>query len=298
MDEVSGPSYRQCEKYTLYSSATISAYPNTYCMNESLKQFMDQYGRWVGFAALAVLVLLSLFLLVKTVDAFERMGKSPYAGPNTITVTGTGRAETPPTIARVVFTVEETASTVAEAQDKATTRATAALDAIHDLDISEDDIQTTGYYTNPQYETQQPCRPGMVCAQGSPRIVGYQVSQTITVKIRNTDRAGEVLAVLGEAGVQNISGPNFEVDDDSEVMAEAREEAIKDAHKQAKMLAKQLRVRLGDVVTFYEDGGYPSPMYDGFGKGGVMEASVRSAVPLPQGQEESVVTVSVTYEIK
>jgi len=269
-------------------------------MNQSLRQFLDSYGRWVGFAALAVLVLLALFLLVKTVDAFDRMGKSPYSGPNVITVTGTGKAETPPTIARIVFTVEETAGTVAEAQDKASLKATAALDALHDLDIPDDDMQATGYQTNPQYETPQPCRPGVICTQNSPRIIGYQVSQTVTVKIRNTDRAGEALQALGTTGVQNISGPNFEVDDDSEVMAEARGKAIEDARVQAKTLAKQLGVRLGEVVAFSENGGgYPMPMYESAAKGGIAtDMAVRNVVPLPQGQEESVVTVSVTYEIK
>jgi len=268
-------------------------------MNQSLKGFLDTHGKWLGFAGMAVLVLLALFLLVKTVDAFDRMGKSPYSGPNVITVTGTGKAETPPTIARIIFTVEETAGTVAEAQSKASVKTTAALDALHDLDIPDDDMQATGYQTNPQYEAPQPCRPGVICTQGSPRIIGYQVSQTVTVKVRVTDRTGEVLQALGTAGVQNISGPNFEVDDDSEVMAEARGKAIEDARQQAKTLAKQLGVRLGDVVSFSESG-YPTPMYESFGKGGgAMDMDVRSAIPpLPQGQEESVVTVSVTYEIK
>lgn len=271
-------------------------------MNESLKNFLGDQRKLLSYALLAVLVLLALFLLAKTVDAFDRMGKSPYAGPNVITVTGTGKAETPPTIAHVSFTVQETAGTVAEAQDAASKKTTAALDAIHALGIEDKDVQTAGYQTNPQYETPQPCRPGMVCTQGSLKIIGYQVSQTVTVKVRNTALAGDVLAALGTAGVQNISGPDFQVDDDSEVMAEARGKAIEDARNNAEELAKQLHVRLGDVVSFSENGGYPTPMYESMNKafGGVAMdmAAPRPAVPLPQGQNESVVTVSVTYEIK
>ena len=267
-------------------------------MNQSFKQFLDSYGRWVGFAALAVLVLLALFLFAKTIDAFDRMGKSPYAGPNVITVTGTGKAQTPPTIATVVFTVQETAATVAEAQDQASSRTRAALEAIRDLGVSDDDVQAANYQTNPQYEYPQPCMPGVPCPRSEPRIIGYQVSQTVTVKIRNTDMAGEALQALGTAGVQNISGPNFAVDDDSEVMEEARGKAIEDARKQAKVLAKQLGVRLGDVVSFSESGG-ATPYY-GMGGGVMMDMAVRSSMPppLPQGQEESVVNVSITYEIK
>ncbi|HEY0010964.1 MAG TPA: SIMPL domain-containing protein [Candidatus Paceibacterota bacterium] len=270
-------------------------------MNETLKKLTNDYGRLLAYAAFAVLVLLALFLLAKTVDAFDRMGKSPYAGPNVISVSGTGKAQTPPTIARVLFTTQETAATVAEAQERASTRTRTALEAVRALGIEDADVQAASYQTYPQYAQPQPCVPGAICNQGNTRIVAYQVSQSVTVKIRNTDAAGEVLQALGNAGVQNIQGPNFEVDDDSAVMEEARGEAIKDARDNARMLARQLGVNLGDVVSFSESGTpYPMPAY-GMGGGVMMDAtSARSekAVPLPQGQNESVVTVTVTYEIE
>lgn len=267
-------------------------------MNESLKNFLNDHGRLLAYAGTIVLVLLALFLLAKTVDAFDRMGKSPYAGPNVITVTGTGKAETPPTIARVMFTVQETAGTVAAAQDAASTRTRSALDALRALGIEDKDVQATGYQTNPQYENPQPCIPGAICTQNSPRIIGYQVSQTITVKVRNTDMAGDVLQALGDAGVQNISGPNFEVDDESDVLEEARGKAIEEARENARVLARQLGVRLGDVVAFSENGS-PIPYY-GMGGGAAMDMAERSVAnpPLPQGQNESVVNVTITYEIK
>lgn len=266
-------------------------------MNDSAKTFLNEYGRWIGIAAAAALAMLALFLLVKTFDAIDRFGKSPYAGPNVITVTGTGKAATPPTIAEVVFTVQETAGTVEAAQEAATARTNSALDAIQALDIANEDIQTSGYNVYPQYENPQPCFPGTICAQGSPNIIGYQVSQTITVTIRDVAKAGNVLAALGEAGVQNISGPDFRVDDDSEVLAEARGKAIDDAREKAEELAKQLGVDLGDVVSFSENGG-PYPMYNSFdAKGGVAMEAASMAPRLPIGESESTVTVSVTYEI-
>jgi hypothetical protein len=268
-------------------------------MNDTLKRILNDYGRLLAYAALAVLVLLALFLLAKTVDAFDRMGKSAYAGPNVITVTGQGKAETPPTIARITFTVQETAGTVAAAQDEASKRTTSALDAIRALGIEDKDVRAEGYQTNPQYANPTPCVPGTPC-QGTPRITGYQVSQTIAVKVRNTDAAGEVLQALGTAGVQNLSGPSFEVDDESDVMREARGKAIEDARKNAHMLARQLHVHLGDVVSFSENGNpaYPVPAY-GMGGGVMMDVAAQRAesVPLPQGQNESVVNVTITYEI-
>jgi hypothetical protein len=195
--------------------------------------------------------------------------------------------------------VQESAATVAEAQDAASKRTTAALDAVRALGIEDKDVRAEGYQTNPQYANPSPCAPGQPC-NGTPRITGYQVSQTIAVKIRNTNAAGEVLQALGTAGVQNVSGPSFEVDDESSVMQEARGKAIEDARKKAHTLARQLHVHLGDVVSFSENGnpGYPVPAY-GMGGGVMMDVAAQRAesVPLPQGQNESVVTVSITYEI-
>ncbi|HEX8591345.1 MAG TPA: SIMPL domain-containing protein [Candidatus Paceibacterota bacterium] len=269
-------------------------------MNESWKSFINDHGRVLAYAAAAALLLLAVFLLVKTVDAMDRMGKSPYAGPNVITVTGEGKAETPPTIARVMFTVQETAATVAAAQEAADKRSRTALDGVRSLGVEDKDVRADAYQVNPQYENPQPCVPGRECVQ-NPRIIGYQVAQTVTVKVRNTNIAGEVIQALGTAGVQNISGPNFEVDDDSDVMREARAKAIEDARQKAKELARQLHVRLGDVVSYGENGGpYPMPTA-GIGKGGVMMDSMarsEAATPLPQGQNESTVMVTVTYEIK
>lgn len=250
------------------------------------------------YAVLAVLVLLAVFLLVKSWDT--AFGYAPNKPINTITVEGTGKAVAVPDIARISFTVVESAADVAAAQKAATDRTNAALAALKDAGIEEKDIKTAYYSVSPKYEYDSPCPPGAMCAaivRSSPRIVGYDVSQSIDVKVRKTDQAGEILGLLGNLGVQNISGPNFTVDDEDAVRAEARGEAIKEAQAKAKVLAKQLGVRLGPVMSFSENGG-PYPMY-GYGKGGVaMDAAVESAPTLPTGENETNVTVMITYEIR
>lgn len=250
-------------------------------------------------ALLAVLVLLALFLLAKTWDA--AFGRGPNEPMNLITVTGTGEAVVIPDVAQVDFTVTEQGATVTEAQTKATEKANAALEYLKQQGIEDKDVKTTYYSVNPRYEyNNQSCAYGMPCppVSSSPKIIGYEVSQSVQVKIRDTAKAGQVLEGLGSLNVQNISGPNFTVDDEDAVRAEAREAAIKEAREKAKVLAKQLGVRLGKTVSFYENEG-PYPMY-GYGKGGAMESDIRvSAVAptLPTGQNETEVSVSITYEI-
>ena len=262
-------------------------------MNQLVNELSS--NRVARIAAIAVLVFLALFLLVKTWDAaFGRDISDPY---NTITVEATGRAAMVPDTAKITFTVIESSNEVAAAQTAATTKTDAALAAIKDLGIEERDVKTLYYNVSPRYDyNQQPCYPGMICPSGSPRITGYDVSQTIEVKVRKTENAGAVLAALGGLGVQNITGPEFVVDDETAVSSEARAEAIEKARAKAKDLAKQLNVRLGKVVSFSE--GAPGDMY-GYGKGGMMDAAVAQSAPtLPTGENETEITVMITYEIR
>lgn len=265
-------------------------------MNESLKDTLVHASRPVRFAAAVALTVLALFLLVKTADAISRFGLADNAPVNTITVTGTGKASTAPTIAHVSFTVQETGAVISEVQATATKKTDAALLALKEMSIDEKDITTSGYSVSPQYENAQPCYGGM-CPPASSKIIGYQVSQSVEVKVRDVSKAGEVLGKLGTAGVQNISGPNFMVDDDSTVKDEAREMAIKEAQAKARILAKQLHVDLGSVVSFAEtSGGYPMPMYSK--AGAMMDLAEVSAPTLPVGTQETNMTVSITYEIR
>lgn len=253
-------------------------------------------NRAARIAVVAVLALLALFLLVKTWDtAFGRDISDPY---NTITVEGTGRAALVPDTARITFTVTESAAAVADAQKAATEKMDAALASLDGQGIDERDVKTLSYNVSPKYEYPQMC-VGMICppVQGSPRIVGYDVSQTVQVKVRETDKAGDVLAALGGLGVQNISGPEFVVDDETAVEAEARAEAIEEARTKAKALAKDLGVHLGKIVSFSE--GSAGEFYGYGGKAmSAMDASPMSAPSLPVGENETEMTVMITYEIR
>ncbi len=264
-----------------------------------MNQFVTELSsnRTARLAGVSVLILLALFLLVSTWDkAFGRDVSDPY---NTITVEGTGSAAMVPDTARITFTVMESAEAVADAQTAATAKTDAALAALEEMGVEERDIKTLSYNVSPKYQYPQPCY-GMICPQSSPRIIGYDVMQTVEVKVRETAKAGDVLAALGGLNVQNISGPEFVVDDESEVKNEARAEAVEEAREKAKELAKQLGVSLGKVVSFSEM--MPGDPYYGYGyagKGGMMDAAVAQSAPtLPAGENETEITVMITYEIR
>jgi len=255
----------------------------------------------VRIAIIGVLAILALYLLVLTIGGAQNLGRPSTPPTNVITVSGMGKAAAAPNIADITFSVTETAATVAGAQSAATDKNNAALAAVKKLGIDDKDVRTVSYNVSPHYSYPSPCPPGSLCPQyvdGNPKITGYDVSETIDVKVRDTSKAGDVLQALGTLGVQNIYGPNFVVDDSQTVTDEARGKAIADARARAQTLANQLGVHLGQIVSYSEGGGgYPMPVYAAYGKGGAT-ADVATAPSLPTGENETTVNVTITYEIR
>ena len=263
--------------------------------NQSTNEIFAKAG--VRVALIGVLSILSLFLFAKTWATVEALGRTDISNLPTITVTGTAKASATPNIAQIGFIIEEKGATGEDAQNLATKRTDSALAALKKLAIAEKDIKTTGYQVTPDYETKA-CPPGVYCPQTNGKIVGYRVSQSVEVKVRDTAKTGDLLQALTALGVQNISGPNFMVDDQSVVQAEARGKAIVDARAKAQVLASQLGVHLGKVVGFSENGGVAYPMFaQGMSKTATAD-SVAPAPSLPTGENETNATVTVTYEIR
>ena len=251
----------------------------------------------IRVAVIGTLSILTLFLYAKTREIIEGFGKVNVAEIATITVNGTATATAIPNIAHVSFTVEEMGVTGEEAQNKATKITNNALTEIKKRGIADKDVQTSGYQVSAQYET-KPCVPGGPCTTNTGKIAGYSVSQSVEVKIRDTAKTGEILQALTGLGVQNVSGPDFRVDDATALNTDARAKAIVDAQTKAAVLARQLGVRLGRVVGFLENTGNAYPMMD---KGVVKANAMNSVAPaptLPMGESETTANVSVIFEIR
>lgn len=256
----------------------------------------------VRIALVGALSILALFLLAETISIAQGFGRSGVPATDTITVNGEGQATIAPDVARITFTVENSALTVSDAQKKTTDQANAAIAYSKEQKISDKDIKTLSYNIYPQYSYPNPCSPGMVCPlyTSSPKITGYQVSQSIQVTVRDLSTVGTLLGGFGKLGVQNLNGPAFALDDPTAGYDAARADAIQKAKTEAMQLADQLGVRLGKIVNFSESsGGYAYPMYyrEGMGMGGDMKSGV--VVPqVPTGENSYTSSVSVTYEIR
>lgn len=258
-------------------------------------------GNSVRTAFTAVLGVLALFLFVQTILAVRNFGRPNVPATDTVTVQGSGQATLPPDVARVSFTVENTKATVAEAQAATTKQANAAIEYVKGQGIAEKDVKTLFYNISPQYSYPNPCPVGALCPEytRAPKVIGYQVSETVQVTVRDLSAVGELLGGLGKLEVQNLNGPAFALDDPTAGYDAARADAIAKAKAQANLLAKQLGVRLGKIVNFSESsGGYPYPMY-AMGRGGEMDVKSSAPVPnIPTGENTYNASVSITYEIR
>lgn len=254
----------------------------------------------VRVALVGVLSILALFLLAQTMITAGNFGRPGNPATDTITVQGTGQATLPPDVARVSFTVQNTATTVAAAQEATTKQANKALDFVKEQGVAEKDVKTLSYNISPQYSYPNPCTKGEICPDyysGTPKVTGYQVSETVQVTMRDLTLVGAMLGGLGKLGVQNVNGPDFALDDSTAGYDAARADAINKAQVQATVLSKQLGVRLGKIVNFSESsGGYPYPM--AYGLGGDMEVSKASSPNVPVGENTYNASVSITYEIR
>lgn len=260
-------------------------------------EFFKRRGLYV--AAVVALGLLSLFLLAESVDVIQNLGRPDHAATDTITVSGSGQANLPPDVAQVSFTVQNKAATVAAAQKASTDQMSGALALVKKLGIADKDVKTTSYSIAPQYEIPpRPCPPGLWCTEGSrvPKVVGYEVSQTIQVTVRDLSMVGALLEGLGTRGVQNVSGPSFALDDPTAGYDAARADAIAKAKAQAALLSHQLGVSLGRIVSFTESSGTPYPISYRMSALSAVEGSTAPSTPV--GENTYRASVTITYELR
>lgn len=224
-----------------------------------------------------------------------------YSGPTSITVTGEGEVFATPNVASFSFTVNARETEATAAQNKASETMAAVLAYLEEAGVEEKDVKTDYYNLSPRYEY-----PQTVCTvYGCPpaqegRLIGYEVSQSVTVKVRDTEKAGEIISQVGSKGAQNVSSISFTIDDEDALMDEARQKAIENAKKKAEMLADSLGARIVRMNGYWEES--PSPYYYGKGGGVAMDMAVSAVAPraaeLPLGESTITSRVNISYEIR
>lgn len=269
-------------------------------MKQCINKFFNDKNyaiSWALFGAVLVALLLSVLITFKAIDVVVGWSDdgNEYAA-NTISVRGTGEVTAVPDVATFNFSVNSTKPTVEEAQNEVTTKMNEAIAFLKEAGVEEKDIKTIGYNAYPKYEY-TPCRT-FDCVGTQEKLIGNEVSQVLEVKVRNTEKSGELLKGITERGATNISGLSFSIDDPEKLKEEARSKAIEDARDKADKLADDLDVKIKRVVSFYEENQDGPIMMEA--KMSSYDGAVRNVENpnVPGGENEIKIVVSVTYEIK
>jgi len=227
--------------------------------------------------------------------------RSKYVGQdvqqkNTISAGGSGEVYANPDLAVVDFTVVTDAATVAEATQNNTTAMNAVNAAVKAAGVADSDLKTTNYSIYPLYDyVQASCVPP--CPEGKRVLTGYEVSQTLEVKIRDLTKTGQIIEAATAAGANQVGDLQFTVENPDQYTAQAREQAIAEAKSKAQSIANQLGVELGRITGFSESGSVPSPIiYTESAAAGAGGAAVTPTVQ--PGQNKITDNVTVTYEIE
>jgi len=258
---------------------------------------------WVKWGVTLSIIFLATFLGVKTLSIIKEYkfigGGVPAT--NVVTVSGEGEIFAVPDTATFTFSVVEEAVTVEEAQSVATEKINKLVEYLKDEKIKEEDIKTLSYNVYPRYEfKREGSSSGVSPRNGTRELVGFEIRQGIQVKVGDTKKAGELLSGVGSFGASDISGLQFTIDDEDSLREEARKEAIQDAKKKARQLARDLDVHLVRVVSFNEYGAGPLYGIESFGAVSADSSLGRGgAVPeIPTGENRIISNVSITYEIR
>ena len=189
-----------------------------------------------------------------------------YGAPNsiqpetTLSISAQATVKREPDIAYITAGVQAERDTASEAMSAQAEAMTGVFDALETAGVAEKDMQTSNFSLWPRYtyiETKQ--KDGS--SRGEQKLIGYTASNQLTVKVRDLDNLGATMDSLVKAGGNTFNGLNFALDDDTEVMQEARRKAMADARARADLYAEAAGLRVLRIVTISEGGSYtPQPM--------------------------------------
>lgn len=227
-------------------------------------------------------------LIALFVEPFTSQADTAATPPRIITMSGHGEAKAAPDQAQLSAGVTTQAKTAREALAANTTAMNRVFATLKQAGIPAKAIQTSNFSVSPQYPNYNSSNPE------PRRIIGYQVSNTVSVNVDDLARLGPTLDALVSAGANQVGGVSFSITDPRPLLAKARADAVKDAQARAETYAKAAGISLGTIMNINEGGGnVPQPMF----KAMAMRAE-SAPVPVAAGEETIAADVSISWQIR
>jgi len=246
---------------------------------------MSKTGLVLGIVGVVLVALVLVLQLLWVMPGASRAGTSQEA--TGIMVIAEGKATGEPDLAMITIGVQTRDAEAQTAAEQNDVQMAAVMSALLEMGVAEEDIQTVDYSIQAEIDWQD----------STQRVIGYVVNNSVVVKLREVDQAGDVLDAVTAAGANNVYGIQFTFEDPSALREEARAEAVAEAQAKAQALAQLAGVGLGKPRQISESIIEPGPLY--------MERAYAIApsegggvTPVSAGQQEVTVQVQVTFEIR
>ncbi len=234
-------------------------------------------------------LILSTILLVFLLGLPSLAQAEVNGSPNVpvVVVSAYGTVDVTPDQAQISMAVVESNPNLSKAMELNNRHTEQALSALKNAGISGDDINTFNFSVYPQYNYSE---------TGQNNIIGYQVTNEISVLVRDLNKLGKILDTALNSGANNLNYINFEKSDTSIAENQALIQAVKRAREKALVLSNASGMNLGRLLSITE--GYSQPVSYGnmvyAGKEGVGGAG---AVPINPGELQIKANVTIIYEM-
>ena len=206
----------------------------------------------------------------------------------TLNISADGMVQAEPDIAFITTGVQTEAKTAAAALSDNAERMNALFAVLEDAGIAERDIQTSNFSRNPKYNYPE---------RRAPVLVGFTVSNQVTVRVRDLDELGGILDTVVEAGGNQFGGLSFAVDADSDLRDDARAQTMKPAVTRAKLYADAAGYEIARIVTIDEGGNYSPQPVRAMVRMQAKDSMESAPSPIASGELTFRASVSVQFEL-
>lgn len=225
-----------------------------------------------------------LYALLLSLFALPAFGQDD--AKRTITVSGTGKVSATPDVAYIrlgVVTDDLKVSAALSANKKAMSN---VFDALKKKNVADKDVCTTNFRVDPKFAYPQ---------NAEPKLVGFTVSNEVTVTVRDLDKVSDLLdSLTGDGAANRVTGVSFDVLDKTALLDKAREDAVNDALRKANLLTKTAGASLGSVITITEQE-YHNPRLE---YAPAMRAADAGSTPVAKGERQFTVNVNLVIGLK
>lgn len=246
--------------------------------------------------AIAVAIFVFAFGYLSYVNTYSKSVQP--SSFRSFSVSAEGKVTAIPDIAQFTFSViTQDGKDIAKLQKENTEKTNAVITFLKSQNIDAKDIKTQNYNLEPRYQYYDCKNPESSVTPCPPAdIVGYTITQTVSVKIRDFSKIGDVLGGVVDNGANSVSQLSFAIDDRTAVENQAKTEAIQKARAKAEIIAEAGGFRVGRLLSIDEGYSY----YYGYG-GAESDYKTVSSAPAPTiepGSQDVTVNVTLRYEIQ